>query len=234
MTSRVLAAFTLLWCVSVELSGDAAQSAGQDRSLIGRFLRHDAETALRSYRATRRLEAKNDRFNSTGWLEATTELTADRQFRWTVVREGGSSRIRNTVLRKTLEGEADAVASPKRGSSGLTEANYTFAAEDIAEDGLARIRIVPRRRDGMLINGHILLTRPEGDLVRVEGRLAKNPSFWTTRVEVVRRYARINGVRVPIAMESVAHVRIAGRSTFVMRYTYSAINDAPVPVNSQE
>ena len=50
------------------------------------------------------------------------------------------------------------------------------------------------------------------------------PSFWTRRVEIVRRYERIAGVRVPVSIESVASVLIAGRSTFKMTYQYETIN----------
>lgn len=77
------------------------------------------------------------------------------------------------------------------------------------------------------VEGHIFLG-PDGNLVRLEGQLATNPSFWTRRVDVVRRYERIAGVRVPVALESVAHVRIAGRSTFRMSYDYLTINDRRV------
>jgi hypothetical protein len=41
---------------------------------------------------------------------------------------------------------------------------------------------------------------------------------------VVRRYERIGGVHVPVSLESVAHVLIAGRSTFRMTYEYESIN----------
>jgi hypothetical protein len=58
----------------------------------------------------------------------------------------------------------------------------------------------------------------------MEGRLSKPPSFWTRRVEIVRWYRRIAGVRMPVALESAANVRIAGESTFRMTYEYESIN----------
>jgi hypothetical protein len=64
----------------------------------------------------------------------------------------------------------------------------------------------------------------DGDLVRVEGVLAKMPSWWTKRVEITLRYARIDGVRVPVEMASRADVRIAGDSSFSMTYYYTMIN----------
>jgi hypothetical protein len=69
--------------------------------------------------------------------------------------------------------------------------------------------------------------------VRVEGRLAKNPSFWTKRVDVVRRYERLSGVRVPTRLDSVAQIRFAGTSTFSMTFEYEMVNGLAVgPTNA--
>jgi hypothetical protein len=67
-------------------------------------------------------------------------------------------------------------------------------------------------------------------LLRVEGRLSKNPSFWTSLVNVIRHYARVDGVRVPIATESTAKVKFAGVSYLDVRYEYETINGRPVSV----
>ena len=64
--------------------------------------------------------------------------------------------------------------------------------------------------------------------VRIEGRLAASPSFWTRRVDIVRRYGRVGGVRVPLGVESVAQVRIAGLSELTMTYQYEMVNGQPV------
>jgi hypothetical protein len=89
---------------------------------------------------------------------------------------------------------------------------------------LLRVAIHPKRKDTMLIEGSILLTNDLADLVRIEGLLVKRPSFWTRRVEIVRRYSRISGVRVPVAMGSTADVLFAGQSSFSMEYDYESIN----------
>jgi hypothetical protein len=73
-----------------------------------------------------------------------------------------------------------------------------------------------------------MVLNSEGDLVRVEGILAKNPSFWTSQVHVTRHYARVDGIRVPIATESVAKVKFAGRSRLNVEYEYETVNGKPV------
>jgi hypothetical protein len=47
-------------------------------------------------------------------------------------------------------------------------------------------------------------------------------------VDIVRRYERVGGVRVPVEMSSTADVRIAGASSFVMTYDYTMINGQPI------
>jgi hypothetical protein len=74
----------------------------------------------------------------------------------------------------------------------------------------------------------VFLTGDTADLVRVEGEPSERPSFWTRHVHIVREYARVGGVRVPVAMHSTADVLIVGSSTFSMTYQYSDINGSPV------
>jgi hypothetical protein len=67
-----------------------------------------------------------------------------------------------------------------------------------------------------------------GDLVRLEGRLTKSPSFWIKNVDIVRRYERINGVVVPVALETRAQVRFHGDAKLRMTYVYTEIDGRPV------
>jgi hypothetical protein len=206
----------------------SAQSPVADDPLVQRFLdRQDA--AVVSYRGTRRLEASNERFKKHGWMDVAVELSPDRGFIYTVLAEGGSGYIRDKVLRKALSGEAAAVREQEPTKAALTPANYLLASAEGREDGLSAIRIRPRRSDMFLVDGVVTVTA-DADIVRVEGRLAKTPSFWTRRVDVVRHYGRVEGIRVPLGMESTAEVRIAGRSTFRMTSTYQEINGIAVAV----
>jgi len=79
-----------------------------------------------------------------------------------------------------------------------------------------------------LIDGAVFVTDTDADLVRVEGRLAKNPSFWAKRVDVVKQYGRVGGLRVPLRVDSTAQMRLAGTSTLTMTYDYQMINGITV------
>ena len=195
---------------------------------VDRFL-EAADTPLVSYRAIRRLEAATRNGRMKASLTVMTSLDPDHGFQFEILEESGSGLIRSKVLRGALEAEQRARSSGEMARSALSRLNYEFGEPEATEPGFVRVGIRPRRSDTMLVIGSILLTDDQADLVSVEGRLVKRPSFWTRRVEVVRRYARLAGIRVPVSMESTADVLLAGRSTFSMRYEYQAINSVVGP-----
>ena len=190
--------------------------------VLQRFLSLD-DPAPTQYRALRHLEARNDKFEKSAWMDVWTEGDASG-FRYTIVSEEGSDYIRSKVFRATLETERKLWAAGDAGQAALTPANYVFEERGEQPDGLTLLTMTPRRKDMMLVDGSIYLNPDDGELVRMEGRLAKSPSFWTRRVEIVRWYRRIAGFRVPTSLESIANVRVAGVSTFKMSYEYESIN----------
>ena len=126
----------------------SAQAGGE--SIVDRFLTRE-EPAVVRYVATRRLEASNERFNLSPWMDVRVELSPD---------------------------------------TGFTCSSGADAAET------SRLQLKPRRKEGLLIDGHAIITSADGVLFQVEGRLAKNPSKWTRRVGCrAAPYARIAGFR---------------------------------------
>ena len=74
-----------------------------------------------------------------------------------------------------------------------------------------------------------MFLRPDdGELVRLQGRLAKNPSLWVRSVHIARLYDRIDGVVLPVALESNAELRLLGPATLRMTYEYLEIDGHPV------
>jgi hypothetical protein len=200
----------------------AAASTRQQVKVIERFLARESQGPTQ-YRALRRLDARNLHFGASAWMDVWTDADATGGFRYQVASEGGSGYIRRRVFLAALDGEQKMwrEGEPQRAQLNLT--NYLIQDEGVA-DGLASLAITPRRKDVLLINGWVFVKQDDGDLVRIEGRLSKVPSLWTRHVEIVRRYGRIDGVHVPMEIESVAQVLIAGRSTFRMTYEYESIN----------
>jgi hypothetical protein len=223
MAMRTLAATLSSLAFVVSLGADEPPAPATSGALE-QFLATGSHHAVQDYRALRRLEAVNDKFGKQGWIEAWTELTPGG-FRYEIVAEGGSSYVRGKVLEAALKNEQRLFEKGDLARADLTVRNYEFlAANQIQDDGLVRVALKPRREDQVLIAGAMWLNAGTGDLIRIEGTLARSPSFWTRRVEIVREYDRIGGVRVPVRVESTAQVKIAGVSHFVMTYDYERIN----------
>lgn len=214
----------LLIAVVAGSAGDVDVSARQTfATVLERFLMRPMEGPI-AYRALRHLEARNQHFGASAWMDVWTEADQVGGFRYQVASEGGSDYIRRRVFVATLDGEQKIWRDGEPTRSQLTHANYSFKDNGGAEGDLASLAITPKRKDILLVDGWLFVQRDDGDLVRIEGQLSKNPSFWTRRVEIVRRYGRVGGAHVPIEVESVAQVLIAGRSTFRMTYEYETIN----------
>lgn len=191
-----------------------------DCPVLQRFLSID-EPPLTSYRALRHLEAHAERFTSRASMDVWTEADS-RGFRYRIVSEDGSDLIRGRVFRAILDTERDSWGKPDR--ARVTPANYTFEDRGAQPDGLAELGVRPRRRDESLIVGAIFLRPGDGDLVRLAGQLSKSPSFWARSVEIDWQFRRVAGVRMPVALDSVANVRIYGRSSLTMTYEYESVN----------
>ncbi len=199
-------------------------------ALAERFLSRD-EPPLERYRARRLMRARNARFNLEASLEATTQLDPVTGFTFDVVATRGSSYLLKRVLLPSLQGEAEMWQRGDPQRNGLTPENYQFLDTVRDEGGTpeeVRIPVSPRRTHLLLVEGSLVVSPRDADLLRVEGRVSKSPSFWISRIDVVRRYARLGGVRVPVELESVAHVRIAGRSELQIVYLYESVNGTPV------
>ena len=156
-------------------------------------------------------------------MDVWTESDRSGSFDYTIVAEGGSGYIRSKVFRASLEAEKKLYAAGAPSRAALTPENYLFAAGAPAGD-LTAVAVTPRRKDVLLVDGSIFLRPEDGDLVRIEGQLSKAPSFWIRDVQIVRSYRRIAGVRMPIAVEAIASIRLAGKATFRMTYEYQVVN----------
>jgi hypothetical protein len=184
----------------------------------------------RQYTATRRLEASGS--GQRGWLDVRTRYAADSGFIYDITSEGGSGLIRGRVLRSLLEEEKQLIASGTSARVAITRDNYAFTPERVNDDGTVVVGIRPLRKERSLIAGRLFLTA-DGVLQRVEGQLAKNPSFWVTRVNVVRTYRQINGTLMPVCLETTARLRFLGSSSLRMTYSYSEIDERPVDDGGQ-
>jgi len=216
--------FAVLLLVTVVATTALATIRDSADDSIRQFLAQD--DAQPANRAERWLEAESG--SRHGWMQATTSYSPQTGFRYEVTAEGGSGFIRNRVLRAVLDGERDVIAKGETARSSIAPDNYTFKVDGIDDNGLVTVLLTPRRSERVLVAGSMTLRPREGDLVCLRGRLAKNPSFWTKNVDIVRHYKRIAGAILPVELESKAQLRPFGTAALHMTYRYLEINGRPI------
>ena len=222
-----VAACTIIAASAVLQASAATEFAARPAS---HFFSH-VDQPLREYRALRHMHAYSEGQKHEAWMVARTSLK-DGQFSYEIVSENGSDAIRTKVLRAVLVREQDMVNKGEAGRADLTADNYEFTERGRDETGARVVQIKPRRSDVMLVDGRAVLS-DTGDLLRVEGKLSKNPSFWTSLVNIVRHYARIGGVRVPVASETTAKVKFVGNAQLDVSYDYQSVNGRPITLSDR-
>jgi hypothetical protein len=204
-----------------------APAAAAEYVAVERFLTVIEKPPV-AYQARRRMEASSTNLKEAAWMEAVTSYTPGTGFIYQIVAQGGSERIRNRVLKKVLEAEQENSTPREWSRSVLSRDNYEFNVNGRTADGLIKVQLSPRRRDARLVEGVATLAPRTGQLVKIEGRLSKSPSFWVRWAEVSRHYTAIAGAAMPVRIESTADVRIAGVSKFAMSYEYQMVDGRAV------
>ena len=189
------------------------------------------EAPVTQYRALRKMHARNEKFGQEAWIEAWTELNGT-SFNYEITSERGSEYIRNKVLKTMLMREQELVNRGESGRAEISSENYAFQESGEAQDGFRYVLLKPKRKDMLLVNGRMVLNPQGTELLRVEGTLAKNPSFWTSSVNIVREFAMVEGIRVPVTTATVAKLKLAGQAHLDVRYEYETINRRRVDVSS--
>jgi hypothetical protein len=203
--------------------------SGNDNSLpsadvlVARMLARNAERQkqLPGYRGMRRYVLENDRMNKHAEMVVRVEGDENETKHFEVVSEEGWKGARKHVLQRMLATESEASSPELRIKARLSPANYEFqiAGTELLGDRMAYvIDVVPRRHEERLIEGRIWIDAQDYALARVEGKPAKNPSFWTSSVHFVHTYRKSGPFWFPASTESVTEVRIFGATSLTIHY----------------
>ena len=203
------------------LAGDRASFAPSAEEVVAKMMEHDAErqAALNGYTAMRRYTLDNKSRHASMLVRVTSLPDGTKQF--VIVEEAGSGAVRKHVFHKILDEEAAASDPKLRVQSRITPENYTFqlAGMDTANGRAAyAIDVAPKHESKYLIAGRIWVDAQEYAVARVDGRPAKNPSFWTKSVHFVHSYGKNGPFWFPATNKSVTDARIFGKTEMVIEY----------------
>jgi hypothetical protein len=156
-------------------------------------------------------------------------------FKQFVIQESSGIGLGERIVRQMLEHETDIVKN--KSATDLTLANYDFRflrEEELDGHPCYVLEMLPRRKDKILLRGHIWVDRSTYLLRRTEGEPGKAPSWWLRNARIALVYGDVQGMWLQISSESTADVRFVGRHTMLSEdvgYKVSDFVAAALPSN---
>jgi outer membrane lipoprotein-sorting protein len=208
-----------------------APSAPPDLStILERMAAHNRmrDKFLTTYSVDREYEIENKRVNKKAALTATMIFVAPEEKLFETTSFSGSGFLRKMVLNRLMETEKQTAQGVSRLNSAISTDNYSFefVREDLCEGRLMYVlRATPKKKSEVLFEGLIWVDGEDFAVTRVEGRPAKNPSFWIKKISFEHQYAKFGDFWFPVKNTSVTSVRIFGDTTAEITYKNYIINE---------
>ena len=147
-----------------------------------------------------------------------SEVTAEISFvpptrkDFKITESNGSSRG-ESVVRHILESESKAAATGSA-PGAISRENYDFRF--VGEETLNGVPcfvldLLPKREDKSLIAGKVWVDKSSYLVRRVDGNMAKMPSWWLKSVHVTLDFDQVEGMWLQERTRAVADVRMVGR-----------------------
>jgi len=221
-----------IWSAGLQLHTNLDHAQPSLTDIVARMVayREWQDDYLREYQARRTFHASNPRFKMDSTLEVRTIFRWPNSLESAVLRQEGSSFIREHVFEKILAAETEQASKDQ---ADIIPKNYDFALLGKGEcDGRRswHLNMNPKRKDKYLLNGEVWIDAEDYGICRVRGVPSKRVSLWISNVEIDRRFRRIEGVWLTDKIESTSDVRFGGNVRVQIEYTYDSVTVAGTTV----
>ena len=191
--------------------------------VVARMMARDNErqAALHGYTSARRYVLENHGHHKRAEMVVRMTCLEDGSKQFETISATGWGGARKYVFPRLLEAEIEAARPGARERSRIIPENYTFEMVGTALLGdrpTYVLAIAPKTANKYLTKGQIWIDAEEYAIVRIEGRPAKNPSFWIKSVKFVHNYDKRGSFWFPVSDRSVTDARIFGSTEVTIEY----------------
>jgi outer membrane lipoprotein-sorting protein len=224
---RVLSTVAIVFSVFTIASAQTSDPLPLANDVVAKMMQFDAQrqSELKGYTATRRYFAANKKRRAEMVVRVDCDGNGAKQF--SIISEEGSASIRKHVFHKLLSEETEASRRGTRNSTRLIPANYDFqvVGQEMLDTGSTYVLAVsPKTATKYLIDGKIWVDANDYSIVRIEGRPARNPSFWVRSVHFVHTYQKVGQFWFASSTHTTSEIRIFGESELTIQNSdYSLI-----------
>jgi hypothetical protein len=177
------------------------------------------QAALTGYTAVRRYVLENQRHHKRAEMLVRMTCLRDGSKQFDTISATGWGGAQKHVFPRLLEAETEASQPGLRERSRIIPANYVFemvGSELLDGRPVYVVAVTPKTPNKYLMQGRIWIDADEYAIVRIEGKPAKNPSFWTKSVHFIHNYEKRGSFWFPVSDHSVTDVRIFGTTAVLL------------------
>jgi hypothetical protein len=174
---------------------------------------HRKQSDLPSYSSVRRYVLKNARFKRDIELMVRMTYSVENGKRFEILSENGAEGLPKRLLKRVLDGEAEASRTEAKELAKVTRKNYDFRLLGSENQGGQRcyvLEIKPKLKSKYLLDGKIWVDSTDHQLVRMEGRTAASLSFWVGKPYIVYDFQKVGDYWLAARNQAVADARFIG------------------------
>ena len=218
----------IAWCL---LAFDSTPRPAALPEVLSRMAQHERmhSSSLLRYTCLRRYTLNNIRFHKQAEVIVRMTYRQPGRKSFEVVSEKGPSLIRERVLHKMFEAEAEASSDEMRLHTQITPRNYNFELQGM-EDCQGRpayiLKTHPKVIDKFMMQGRIWVDAEDFAIVRVEATPAKNPSVLIRNTMVVQQYSKHGPFWLPLSNRSETDSMLFGRTEVLVSSSGYEVTEA--------
>jgi hypothetical protein len=186
--------------------------------------------SLVQYQCVRHYALYNERFHKKAEMTVRMTYLCPGHKTFEVLSEGGSSIVRQRVLRRMLDAEEEASRDEPRRHSQMTPENYEFRllGTEVQQGRPAfMLSVAPKSNNKFLIRGTVWVDSEDFSIVRVKGTPAVNPSRLIRNTAILYEFGKIGQFWFPETHKSETDSFLFGRTTVTIDYSKYEVTQTP-------
>ncbi|MDD5542227.1 MAG: outer membrane lipoprotein-sorting protein [Acidobacteriia bacterium] len=221
--------WVFLWFSWTSFITAADRTTPEVKTLVQQMEQHarERDALLKNYSVDRVYKVENKRLGMVAEESAAMIFLAPGEKLFEIRSQSGSTFLRRGVINRIIDTEQKNAVPAEKPKTAITSDNYEFewlGQETVNGRPQYILHAKPRRKDLLLFDAKIWVDVEDLAVTRIEGRPAKNPSFWTRKVEFTHEYQKFGPFWLPVRNHSVAQVFLFGKTTTELEYSNYQIN----------
>ncbi|MCU1327574.1 MAG: putative sigma regulatory protein MucB/RseB [Bryobacterales bacterium] len=215
--------FVSLAVLSVTLLGSGTISETPQAVIAGIDQAQEVrEQKLSGYAAREHYTVRNSHFRQSAEIDAKVIFQKGMGKTYTILSRSGPGLLQERVINRILKEDASLSRSVERSHNLLTSANYSMELDGVESlHGMQCyvVNIQPRAHNFALIEGKAWFDVKGFSLLRIEGKPASSPSFWTGKPAIEREYMVVDGFTFPRHSRATTQGFFTGKSELDIEYS---------------